>query len=78
MFDINRDSVIIKGKQPMVDWINSHDPENPVVLSSAREECTVLLIPECRNHTEATGQIEANYAVIFENELEGWYNKESM
>ena len=78
MFSINRDAVILKGKHPLVDWINSHDPDNPVAISAVRTDCRVYLLPECIGPDEAKKQIEANFDVLFENELVGWYTDESM
>ncbi|MFO8111216.1 MAG: hypothetical protein R6T92_01785 [Desulfosalsimonadaceae bacterium] len=78
MFLINREAVIIKGKQPLVDWVNSHDPENPLTLSDVREECTVILLPECRDKEEAVTIIESNFEVLFSGEMEGWIADESL
>ncbi len=49
MFLINREAVIIKGRQALADWINTHDHANPISLAEVREECTVILLPECRD-----------------------------
>lgn len=78
LFLINRDSVIIKGKQPLADWINMNDPDHPVSLSDVREECTVILLPECRDRDEAVTIIESNFETIFFGELEGWFVDESL
>ncbi len=78
LYLINRDSVIIKGKQPLADWINMNDPDHPVSLSDVREECTVILLPECRDREEAVTIIESNFETIFFGELEGWFVDESM
>ncbi len=78
MFLINREAVILKGKQPLVDWINSNDPENPVTLPDVREENTVILLPECRDKQEAVTIIESNFEVLFFGEIEGWIAEESL
>lgn len=78
MFLINRDSVIIKGKQPLADWINKHDPDNPLSLHEVQEESTVILLPECRDKQEAVSIIESNYEAIFFGELGGWLADESL
>jgi hypothetical protein len=78
LFLINRDSVIIKGKQPLVDWINAHGSEYPVTLEDVQEQSTVILLPECRDREEAVSIIEINYELIFTGELEGWHADESL
>lgn len=78
MFLINREAIIIKGKQPLVDWINTHDPDNPVSLPDVREENTVILVPECRDREEAVSIIENNFKVLFFAEIEEWVADESV
>ncbi len=78
MFLVNRNAVILKGKQPLVDWINSHDAEDPVGLEDVRTDCNVYLLPEMDGPSEASHKIEANFDVLFESELQGWYVDESM
>jgi len=72
LFLINREAVIIKGRQALADWINTHDHANPISLAEVREECTVILLPECRDREEAVSIIENNYEALFPGELEGW------
>jgi|GEM_PF-2618763 len=71
MFFIAGDAVILKGKHPLVDWINSHDAEHPVGFSAVRTDCRVYLLPECIGPDEAKNRIETNFDVLFENELVG-------
>lgn len=78
MFLINRDSLIIKGKQPLADWINTNDPDHTVSVSDVLEECTVILLPACRDRKEAVTIIESNFETIFFEELEGWFVDESL
>ncbi len=73
MYAINRDIVVIKGRQALVDWINSHNPEHPVSLADVCEDCTVLLIPEYDDSEEAMSLVEGNYELLFMSEIENWY-----
>lgn len=78
MFIINRDAVVLKGKKPVVDWINSIDPENPVSLDDLREDSTVILLPPCNGKEEALFIVESNYEALFFGEIEGWIADDSM
>ena len=77
---VNRAVVILRYKDPIMKWINEADPEedsSEVSLASANEERTVYLVSD--GEAENIDRwIHANYSVLFESELEGWYTDESM
>lgn len=75
---VNRDVLVLKGKQPLVVWINSHDKANPVDLSQLQEDCNAYLLPECNGRDAAMYEVKCNYDVFFERELEAWYVDESL
>lgn len=76
---LNRAAVILKYKQPAIDWINKVDPYNSgeVTLKSANEESTVYLIgnDDAENLDE---WIKLNYLALFSDELFGWYVDETL
>lgn len=51
MYEVNRSVLVIKPKQPFVDWLLSlpfrFDPEE-VNLLNLREDCNALLVPAGR------------------------------
>ena len=77
---INRAAIILKYKEPFVQWINDVDPyvDNPGITSeNANEDRIVYLI------TDVDGEnfeewISLNYKTLFEIELEGWHTDESL
>ena len=77
---INRAAVLVRLKQPFIDWINSADPEDtrePVSLEEANEERTIYLIAE--DEAEVVDKwLELNYVQIFECELEDWVMDSSL
>jgi len=77
---VNRAAVLLRYKDPIVKWINEADPyedSSEVSLASANEERTVYLVSD--GEAENIDRwIRANYSVLFENELEGWYTDESL
>jgi len=77
---INRAAIILKYLEPMVRWINAADPHDDdpgITAESLTQERTVYLIDGEIFDSEdaAQGWIDANYKVLFEDELEGWYTR---
>lgn len=74
---INRGVVIIKARQPFVDWVNSTTPdEPPVTLAEVNQECTAILVPDLDNEIETNDYLESLKPALFERELAGWYTDE--
>ncbi|SES91670.1 hypothetical protein [Thalassotalea agarivorans] len=76
---LNRAAIIIKYKQPAVDWINDADPyDTPgISIESVNSESHVYLI----DHDDAEvldDWIKLNYEALFFDELMGWYTDESL
>jgi len=72
---LNREVLIVRLKQPFVDWINHADP-NPasvhVTLADANEESAVFLVHEYTCE-DLEGWLEQCYLPLFEEVLEQWY-----
>jgi hypothetical protein len=74
MHFINRNTAIIKPRQPFLDWLESvPDPDLDVTLEELRQDCTAVLIPEADSEAESRNYIEGIYKEIFEMELNSWY-----
>ncbi len=72
---INRAALILRYKQPFVDWINAVDPSpasHLVTLDEVNSERTVYLI-EVEDEPELATWLKGHYREIFEEELFGWY-----
>src|SRR5579859_5241342 len=71
---INRIALILRYKQPFVDWINAADPSpssHPVTLAEVNLEHTVYLM-EVEDEDELAGWLRRHHHKIFEEELNGW------
>ena len=80
---INRAALLLRYKQPAVDWINRTDPykDSPEIeLETVNEERNVYLIPDRAAADEGTTRmwVELNHLALLENELAGWYEDESL
>jgi len=70
---INRNSFVVKPKQPYVDWINAQpDQDSPVSLAYIQQDCTTYLIPEMIGEEDAQEYIRAFKLEIFAIELDAW------
>jgi hypothetical protein len=73
MRSVNRSTVIVRPRKPYVEWARGVDDEAATV--TAAELCrdpTVYLIPEVTDEPHAEELIRDCFAMIFENELNGW------
>jgi hypothetical protein len=74
---LNRNAIILKPKQPFIEWINSHDGE-VMTLETILGDLTVFLIPENDSEEDFFEELEHNWSNLFEDELNGWYTDEAM
>jgi len=72
---INRTAVLVRPRQPFVDWAGQLDDRN--LLPDPEGERTVYLVPDCKDDIEAWRILEEGYADIFENELFAWHTIEA-
>ena len=71
---INRNAVILKAKQPVLDWSNNLPDldELNLTLDRMREECHVYLIPEHISSDHVRKYLQKNHKYLFEMELWSW------
>jgi len=71
---LNRSTVMVRPKQPYLDWAAQVDDSD--VVPDPGDERTVYLIPEYDDEDQAWELLEEIYPEIFENELYGWHTDE--
>jgi len=76
---INRGVVIIKPKEPFLEWINRDSTlSSPVSMEDLQEDRTALLVPELFSLQDMLDYLESVKPLLFEIELEGWYTDPDM
>lgn len=73
---LNRAALILRYKQPFVDWINAVDPSPEsftLSLADTRDERTVYLIDAIDDLDHFQRWLARNHKWLFEAELNGWY-----
>ncbi len=77
---VNRSAIILKYKEPFIEWVNNSDPFNDdprIAMHDANSDCTVYLIRE-EDAENLDEWVSLNYKQLFESELEDWYTDESL
>ena len=71
---LNRAVILVRYKQPFIDWINAADPHpsHEISAESAGDDATAYLV-EVEDREELDEWLELNAETLFESELEGWY-----
>lgn len=72
---VNRSVLIVKPKQPLVDWLNSLD-EPPLTLEECQQDPTAYLIPEVELEGDKQNYLKEHFSEIFEQELASWSRDE--
>ena len=71
---LNRGALIVRPKQPYLDWAATLDDSG--VVPDVTGEQTVYLIPSFEDDDEAERILKKVYAEVFERELDGWHTDE--
>ena len=77
---LNRAALILRHKQPFVDWINSVDPtpaSPALTLADTEDERAVYLIG-VEDEDELARWLVQHHEELFEQELHGWYTDPAM
>jgi len=77
---LNRDLLIVRLKQPFVDWVNEADPYSGgsrMTLDEANEDVSTFLIHDAASE-DIEEWLEEFYTRLFDAILEEWYVDESL
>lgn len=72
---LNRAALIVRPKQPFLDWAAGLDDSG--LVPDAGGEQTVYLVPEFESDEDGLRVLKRVYAEIFERELDGWHTDPS-
>lgn len=69
---VNRGVVIVKPKQPFLEWLGTLPDPTDIPLADLQEDCTAFLISD--THAENFDRwLQRNYPALFEEQLGGWW-----
>jgi len=70
---INRGAIVIKPRQPFLDWLRAlPDPDLTITLEQVREDSSLYLLPDWDSHEGLQRFLTQCCADIFEQELAAW------
>lgn len=77
---VERSVVVIKPKQPFLEWINHtfHDLPQPLTLDSIRTDCNSYLIPEANEIEDGINYVDERFTDLFALELSSWTDDEQL
>ena len=71
---INRNAIVVKAKQPFLDWLNKVDSKYPI---TQLDEGTIYLIREKDSNKAIENWLKRNFDQIFQNELNDWFTDQT-
>ena len=79
MREVNRGLIVLKPKQPFLDWIKSVDDHQlDLSLEYLHDDASAYLIPEWEDDNDHEEILSWCAEYLFEVELWGWYTDESL
>ena len=73
MWEIDRSIVVVKPKEPYIEWVHSLDEEGKkFTLTDLRQDNTAYLIPQYVDNDHREQLLAECYEPMFEQELAGW------
>src|ERR1700680_2544717 len=74
MVTLNRSAIVVKPRQPFLDWLHAADPtSHKLTLRELVQEPTVYLIPECDTDEDVGEALRELCEEIFIEQLAGWF-----
>src|SRR6267378_1785592 len=79
MSEVNRSLMVVKPKQPFLDWARSLDDKaERLELKDVRDDSTAYLIPEYETFEEQMDILEWCAGFVFDEELRSWCTDEDL
>jgi len=79
MWMLNRSALVVMPKSPFLHWLHSVDPtSSDLGLNDLRHDPTIYLIDDYDHDDDAMALVEAAFDAIFEEQLAGWWQDESV
>ena len=78
MREINRGLMVVKPKQPFLDWVQSLDEGGDLELKDLHDDASAYLVPEWEMDDDRLKILEWCAEYVFEQELWSWYTDEDL
>jgi hypothetical protein len=74
---LDRMAVVVMPREPLLDWVNTVSPEEPVWVDELADRANVYFIPRYETLDDAEAHMRGSFDEIFCNELAEWFDDES-
>jgi hypothetical protein len=75
---LNRSAIVVKPRQPFLDWLHSADPSSHrLTLGDLSREPAIYLIPECDTEADVHDVLRELCEETFVEQLAGWFRDEA-
>lgn len=76
---LNRTALVVRPRQPFIDWVNGLEEDAPLHLAQddSSNEHNIYLVDEVLSDEHLEKVLKCIHPVIFESELYGWWTDES-
>lgn len=71
---ITRTGLVVRSKQPFLDWLKSHDPD---LKNYIEDDTDIYLLPEFDETSEIEDWLQMNFDTIFMHQMNEWYMDDS-
>jgi hypothetical protein len=78
MSEINRSLILVKPKQPFLDWLHSIDPDDDTTIEDLNDDATAYLVPEFETDDEQEDVFNWCAEFVFGYELWSWCTDEAL
>ena len=73
MKEVNRSVIVVRAKEPFLQWINSLPDPGNFALDEVNRDSTAFLLPEYEDDSEMEKLLRCYYSFIFEEQLYDWW-----
>ena len=73
MREINRSLLVVRAKEPFLDWVNSLPDPADVTLEDLNNDRSAFLLPEYEEDRRKDYLLRKYFKEIFEEELNSWW-----
>ncbi len=74
---LNRCVVVVKAKQPFMEWLRSLPDPADLTLDQINQDNTVSLLPDYERDSKQRQILRQYFDLIFEEQLAGWWQDEA-
>lgn len=73
---LNRAAIVVRHKEPFIDWLTSIDQENEYI--EMEQDLNCYLVPDFDELDELQDFLKGQFDNIFRNELNDWYTDQEL